>query len=73
MPYPAGGKYSNDPYYMTAEEEQLQIRRNREDACVNCLGRGWFGRSVIDPKRRTCGDCGGSGQRGGWKRATPGE
>lgn len=43
MTYPHGGKYSNDPYYLTPEEEQRLERERmpqgaRETQCGDC---GW--------------------------------
>jgi hypothetical protein len=41
MTYPHGGKYSNDPYYLTEEEEQRLIKREQESLCEDCPPIGY--------------------------------
>lgn len=41
--YPHGGKYSDDPYFMTAEEEaREEALIESENRCQYCDGSGFF-------------------------------
>jgi DNA-directed RNA polymerase subunit RPC12/RpoP len=67
--YPHGGKYSNDPYYLSPEEEQ---KLERENECQYCDGSGFFysdpdlgpcncaltGQDKFEPYDVTCAGCG---------------
>lgn len=41
----------------------IPVKPAPEKLCINCQGRGWFGRGGVGDPRRLCADCGGTGER----------